>query len=95
MKNVTIILFGATGDLSKRKILPALYQFFAKNKLENVIIIGAAFDDVTSDQMIDTAKPFVQDKDETVWSTLRAASYYKKIDFNKPDDFEQLHEDEK
>ncbi len=90
MKNVTIILFGATGDLSKRKILPALYQLFVKNKLEKVIIVGAAFDDVTSDQMIDAAKPFVQDKDETIWSGLRAISYYKKIDFTKPADFESL-----
>jgi glucose-6-phosphate 1-dehydrogenase len=91
MKNVTIILFGATGDLSKRKILPALYQFFVKNKLEKVIIVGAAFDDVTSEQMIDAAQPFVQDKDESVWNGLRAISYYKKIDFNKPVDFESLH----
>jgi glucose-6-phosphate 1-dehydrogenase len=63
---------------------------FAKNKLENVIVVGAAFDDVTSDQMIDAAKLFVQDKDETVWNSLRAASSYKKIDFNKPTDFQAL-----
>jgi glucose-6-phosphate 1-dehydrogenase len=91
MKNVTIVLFGATGDLSKRKILPALYQFFVKNKLEKVIIVGAAFDDVTSDHMIDAARPFVQDQDDSVWNGLRAISYYKKIDFTNSADFESLH----
>ena len=82
MKNVTIILFGATGDLSKRKIIPAVYRFLEKKKLEKVIIVGAAFDDLTSDQMIDAARPFVQNVNETDWQKLRSISYYKKINFN-------------
>ena len=90
MKNVTIVLFGATGDLSKRKIIPALYRFIAHKKLENVIIVGAAFDDVTSDQMINAAQPFVQDDEESNWNVLRSISYYKKINFTESDDFEAL-----
>ena len=90
MKNVTIVLFGATGDLSKRKIIPALYRFLVKKKLEKVIIVGAAFDDVTADQMIDAAKPFIPDVDEAYWDSLRAMSYYKKINFKEPNDFESL-----
>ena len=91
MKNVTIVLFGATGDLSKRKIIPALYRFVAHKKLENVIIIGAAFDDVTSDQMIDAARPFIQHSDENIWEALRKMSYYKKINFTIKDDFVDLY----
>jgi glucose-6-phosphate 1-dehydrogenase len=91
MKNVTIVLFGATGDLSKRKIIPALYRFVAKKKLEKVIIIGAAFDDVSSDNMIDAARPFVQDADEVDWNVLRGISYYKKINFTEPHDFAALY----
>ena len=90
MKNVTIVLFGATGDLSKRKIIPALYRFLAKNKLEKVIIVGAAFDDVTSDQMIDGARPFIPNVNEACWDSLHAISYYKKINFTEPNDFEAL-----
>lgn len=90
MKNVTIILFGATGDLSKRKIIPALYRFIVHKRLENFIIIGAAFDDVTSDHMINAAKPFVQDGSEDVWNVLRANSYYKKINFTESSDFQAL-----
>ncbi|HLC07058.1 MAG TPA: glucose-6-phosphate dehydrogenase [Candidatus Babeliales bacterium] len=91
MKNITIILFGATGDLSKRKIIPALYRFVAHKKLENFIIVGAAFDDVTADQMINAARPFVQSGDEDVWNTLRMNSYYKKINFTEKDDYEELN----
>ncbi len=91
MKNVTIVLFGATGDLSKRKIIPALYRFIAKKKLEKVIIVGAAFDDVTADHMIDAARPFIQEADDTNWNILRDMSYYKKINFSESDDFAALH----
>jgi len=91
MKNVTIILFGATGDLAKRKLIPALYRFVAHKKLENVIIIGVAFDDVTSDQMIDAAKPFVQDGKQEYWDVLRKNSYYKKTNFNEYNDFISLN----
>ncbi|HSC24981.1 MAG TPA: glucose-6-phosphate dehydrogenase [Candidatus Babeliales bacterium] len=90
MNNVTIILFGATGDLSKRKIIPALYRCIMKKKLEKVIIIGAAFDDSTADQMIEAAQPFVVDSDKHYWDILRKSSYYKKINFSEYDDFEQL-----
>jgi glucose-6-phosphate 1-dehydrogenase len=91
MKNVTIILFGATGDLSKRKIIPALYRFVAHKKLENFTIVGAAFDEVTSDQMIDAARPFVENSDEAIWDQLHKNSFYKKINFNEPDDYQKLN----
>ena len=90
----TIILFGATGDLSKRKIIPALYRFVAQKKLDNVIIVGAAFDDVNSDQMIDAARPFVADGDESNWDILRRSSYYKRINFTEKECMIAIYEDE-
>jgi len=33
MKSCSIIIFGATGDLSKKKLLPALYHLNAENRL--------------------------------------------------------------
>jgi len=87
MKNVTIILFGATGDLSKRKIIPALYRFVAHEKLQNFAIVGAAFDDVTSDHMINAAQSFVENGDEKIWDLLRTNSFYKKINFTENHDY--------
>ena len=92
MKNVTIILFGATGDLAKRKIIPALYRFIQHKKLENFIVVGAAFDDVTADHMINAAQPFVENGDEKIWHILRSNSFYKKINFTEHNDFIELNE---
>ncbi len=91
MKNITIILFGATGDLSKRKIIPALYRFIAHKKLENFIIVGAAFEEVTAEQMINAAQPFVEKGDEAIWQTLRSNSFYKKINFTADADYKSLN----
>ena len=41
MDSMTFVLFGATGDLAKRKIFPALYNLFLDQKLPLPIsIIG-------------------------------------------------------
>ena len=38
-----IVIFGATGDLCKRKLIPALYQLHKKNLLpDDLVIVGAA-----------------------------------------------------
>ncbi|WP_342044141.1 glucose-6-phosphate dehydrogenase [Bacillus sp. OTU530] len=41
MESMTFVLFGATGDLAKRKIYPALYNLFVDQKLpQSISIIG-------------------------------------------------------
>ena len=41
--NKTIVIFGATGDLTHRKLLPALYNLYRKNRLsEGFRIVGFA-----------------------------------------------------
>jgi len=37
MNNVTIIIFGATGDLTRRKLIPALYRLIKQGKLKNLL----------------------------------------------------------
>ena len=38
-----IVIFGATGDLCKKKLIPALYQLWQKRLLpEGILIVGAS-----------------------------------------------------
>ena len=42
-ESMTFVLFGATGDLAKRKIYPALYNLYKENKLKlpfNIVGLG-------------------------------------------------------
>ena len=45
-----LVLFGASGDLTKRKLVPALFNLAKANLLpDNFAILGVAFDDLTQD----------------------------------------------
>ena len=39
MDSMTFVLFGATGDLAKRKIYPALFNLYLNQKLPNSFLI--------------------------------------------------------
>jgi glucose-6-phosphate 1-dehydrogenase len=90
MNECTFIIFGATGDLAKRKLIPALYKLIQDNKIDKFLIVGAAISQVTPDQFIDPARSFIPMIDEEVWQKLREASYYQQLDFNEPEGFDRL-----
>jgi len=90
MNDCSIIILGATGDLAKRKLLPDLYRLVQKNFLQKFVLIGAAFDDVSADVMLEHSKEFVKKFDESSWQQLRDKTYYQKLDFNNLDDFKKL-----
>lgn len=48
----TIVIFGATGDLTQRKLLPALFNQYCKGNLpENVQIVGFAIEEYTTEEL--------------------------------------------
>ncbi|MEO6572428.1 MAG: glucose-6-phosphate dehydrogenase, partial [Polyangiaceae bacterium] len=79
----TLVIFGAAGDLSRRKLLPAIYQI-AKKKLlaADFRIIGVgmeSLDDASFRTMMHDAlvkADDVKDFDETVWAGLEDHLYW-------------------
>ena len=50
MTSKAIVIFGATGDLCKKKLIPALYKLWLKDLLpENFLIVGSARREFTSE----------------------------------------------
>ncbi|MFP7485471.1 glucose-6-phosphate dehydrogenase [Priestia filamentosa] len=48
MESMTFVLFGATGDLAKRKIFPALYNLFLDEKIPpSISIIGSGIEEMS------------------------------------------------
>jgi len=48
MDSMTFVLFGATGDLAKRKIFPALYNLFLDQKIpQSISIIGSGREELS------------------------------------------------
>lgn len=86
----TIILFGATGDLSKKRILPALYALIRDKKMGNFSIIGAALEDFTASHVLSECKKYVDNCDEASWADFESRFYYQKIDVTSAADFQKL-----
>src|SRR5204863_438159 len=58
----TMVIFGASGDLAKRKLLPALYNLAHEGALpERFNLIGAARREQTDDEFRDVARESIQD----------------------------------
>ncbi|WP_091734084.1 glucose-6-phosphate dehydrogenase [Nocardioides scoriae] len=49
----TVVLFGATGDLAQRKLLPGLLHLFQSGLLTEVQVVGTSLDDHTRDSFVD------------------------------------------
>ena len=92
MNNVTILLMGATGDLARRKLLPALFNMWREKKMGNFLIVGVAREiDVTAAEIVEGARPFMQGQpDEESWRTFVAHFVYQPLDFSRAEDFVTL-----
>ncbi len=86
----TIIIFGFTGDLAKRKLIPALYQLFIKQKLNKSWIIGCALEKTTVQEIVEKAKPFIKEYDQKKLKSFTAIIDYKAINFKHEKDFQML-----
>ena len=82
-----LVVFGASGDLTHRKIFPALYSLAMRKLLpENFAIVGAArsdwSDDEFRDQMEHAVREFGRDDfNQDVWDRLSKATHYVAVDF--------------
>ena len=90
-ESLIIILLGATGDLAKRRLLPALYSLLRHNKLPSSwLLCGVGREAKTAEDILQAALPFVEEFDEAVWHNFCAHFIYQKTDFAQSDEVAQL-----
>jgi glucose-6-phosphate 1-dehydrogenase len=92
----SIVIFGASGDLTSRKLVPALYWLHRKRRLpDDLAIIGFSrtkIEDVGWRRMLaDSTAEFVGDDfDVEAWRRFAASIYYHPGDINSVEDFRSL-----
>jgi glucose-6-phosphate 1-dehydrogenase len=91
------VIFGANGDLTKRKLMPALYRLAYDRRLSaGFAVVGISRTAMTDDQfrekMHEAVKEFSEDTtiDEDVWKTFAAGLYYVSGDIDAPKLYEDL-----
>ncbi|HXM93038.1 MAG TPA: glucose-6-phosphate dehydrogenase [Candidatus Dormibacteraeota bacterium] len=92
-----VVLFGASGDLAKRKVIPALYDLAIHNSLgPRYIILGFARTPMTDESfrtsVAEAAKSIseVGPIDPNQWKQFASNLYYCQGEYNSPDAFAQL-----
>jgi glucose-6-phosphate 1-dehydrogenase len=88
----TFIIMGATGDLTKRKLIPAIYKLLASNKLTTFALIGVALQAASFDDVLEQARPFIPDLDPALWEIMRKAGHYYAMDFHDPSVYQGLYQ---
>ena len=94
----SVIIFGASGDLTKRKLVPALYSLARQNLIApGFSIIGSARTPMTHEEfraaMRDAVKQFSEDEwDASVWENFEAGLFYASTDPKDGDSYLRLKE---
>ena len=94
MTAVDLIIFGATGDLSARKLFPALYQLDAAKLLQEDLRIAAvgrqqqSVDDFRQDLRQKMSGYMREAIDDAVWARFVGRLDYLASDFAEPQAFE-------
>ncbi len=95
MKADALVLFGATGDLAKKKLFPALYDLEELNELD-VEIIGVASSKWTQEVFRENVETAIRarkpDADEKVLGKLLSEMQLLVGDYENPETFVQLAE---
>lgn len=76
-----IVIFGATGDLSRRKLLPALYHRFLDGQIDTSCrIVGAARSEIDKNDFIELAKCACKEHTEN-WQTDEWRAFSEQLDY--------------
>ena len=91
-----MVIFGAAGDLTKRKLIPALYNLKHRNLLsDNFAVIGVARAELNDQEfrsrLSDDMREFATDDiDPNEWAWLEERLYYLSGDFNDDQTYSRL-----
>ena len=92
-----IVIFGANGDLTKRKLLPALYRLAFDRRLSaGFAIVGISRTPLSDDQfrekMRESVKQFLEDSpfDDDVWAGFSQGLFYMPGDVHDPPSYVSL-----
>src|ERR1700733_13909668 len=94
-----LVIFGASGDLTKRLLMPALYNLACDGLLpRQFAIVGTAMDDLTTEAFRERMTSNIQSFnprstfDPGIWERIRSRLYYTPGKFDDDAAFLRLHE---
>src|SRR5690606_21177901 len=96
-ESATIVIFGASGDLTARKLMPALYDLWCDGYLsDSSPIVGVArrdkTDDAFRDEMYEAVREGVREGNvpRDRWNQFARRLHYRRLDLSTPDGYREL-----
>ncbi len=90
MTSVTFVILGATGDLAKRKIYPAIARLVENKKITNFAMIAVARRDKKISSILSESKKLSGSK--ISWKNIEKNSYYQQLDFTNEEDYRIMND---
>ncbi|MGK7922191.1 MAG: glucose-6-phosphate dehydrogenase [Trichodesmium sp.] len=93
-----LVIFGASGDLTQRKLVPALYQMKLERRLPpELTIVGVARREWSHDYFREQMRTGVEDfggglQSEELWNDFAKGIFYCPGNIDKPEDYQKLKE---
>ncbi|MDH5238351.1 MAG: glucose-6-phosphate dehydrogenase (NADP(+)), partial [Acidimicrobiia bacterium] len=87
-----LILFGVTGDLTRRKLLPALLALDQAGRLD-LPVVGVARSDWDTDTLRDHVRSALEGQDPAAVAQLAGRFTYVRGEYTAPATFTRLHEE--
>ena len=92
----TIVIFGASGDLTSRKLVPALYNLYLNDGLPKpLIIVGASRTALSHDEFREKLKrsySATANADLSLWDEFVGNLFYKPVIYDSLDSYKELAE---
>lgn len=86
----TIVILGGTGDLSARKLIPAIYKLVADNRLCKFSLVCVSNDDTQITTILERSKKFIPVLREKTWAQIQAHASYYRMDFHEQSAYQEL-----
>jgi glucose-6-phosphate 1-dehydrogenase len=90
----TIVIFGASGDLTSRKLMPALYNLYLNDGLpKSFVIVGASRTIMSHEEFRERLKssyPAAEYQDLSRWEEFAANLYYQPVAYDSLESFGDL-----
>ena len=86
----TFIILGITGDLAKKKIIPALYRMLAEDKIEDIAVIGVGRRETNPKEIIENSRKFMGKVNEKALSRLISKTHYFRTNFEDMEGMKKL-----
>ena len=94
-----VVIFGASGDLTHRKLVPALYTLYAEGQLgEQFAVVGVARSELGADGFrshlrdLALANARAEDPAGAMWDGFAAHLHYTQGDYDNPETYQHLAE---